>query len=66
MILNTAGVALHSASEAHCLPDGVVVSAALPPLPADTLGVVLGGLYSLYLKVRFLITKVCKVYIFVW
>lgn len=60
VILNTAGVALHSASLPHCLPGGVVVSAAVPALPADTLGVVLGALYSVYLRLRFLLTQVSR------
>ncbi|KAF2366672.1 Alcohol dehydrogenase N-terminal [Trinorchestia longiramus] len=57
VILNPAGTGLHEASQQYCLPDGVVVSTALPLLPADDLGVVLGTAYSFYLKLRYLISK---------
>uniref|UniRef100_A0A6A7G0W3 Reticulon-4-interacting protein 1 homolog n=1 Tax=Hirondellea gigas TaxID=1518452 RepID=A0A6A7G0W3_9CRUS len=57
VILNPGGAALHEESLKHVLPDGVVVSTALPELPADTYGVVIGGIYSLLLRLRFLVTK---------
>ncbi|XP_018015362.1 reticulon-4-interacting protein 1 homolog, mitochondrial isoform X2 [Hyalella azteca] len=56
-IINPAGPGLHEASKKYCHPDGRVVSIALPPLPADDLGVVLGAFYSLYSRLRFLVCK---------
>ncbi|XP_069945410.1 reticulon-4-interacting protein 1 homolog, mitochondrial-like isoform X2 [Cherax quadricarinatus] len=57
VILNTVGQVLHESCLKHCLPGGVVVTTTSSQLASDSYGYVIGGLYSLYMRARYWLTK---------
>ena len=42
----------------HCLPGGTVVTTTLPILASDSYGYFLGAIYALFIRFRYIFTKV--------
>lgn len=58
LVLNTVGSFLHEASKSVCRQGGVVVTTVASPPASDRYGILLGSLYSCWLRIKLLFTKV--------
>ena len=58
VVLNTVGSVLHPSCMSVCKEGGVVVSTVASALPSDSHGVVLAFLYSMWVQLRMVFSKV--------
>ena len=58
LVLNTVGSFLHDSCRSVCLDGGLIISTVAAPPASDQYGIILGSLYSMWLRIQLFFAKV--------
>ena len=64
LVLNTVGSFLHESCRSVCRDGGLIISTVASPPASDQYGIVLGSLYSMWLRIQLLFAKVSQEKVF--